>query len=227
MKVFRKLGPTLLITFFAIAGCVNPQVSSPSKGNASRVDASSCTERSAAAGPPKNAIVELAWCIAETDNLYDPDHLFHKTLGIKDYGIAEVPFGVRAFAGGNHENFDRLPVGILGFQYMRNNPEVPQTNGDRYLSFGIDLKKSCVKLEDVFATFGRDFEVSPVPIKVPSPAVPGTSVGTAPKISSIFGVFYKSPGVFIDDSSAFVQFTFDYFECANHISIQRNFFTRK
>ena len=222
MKQSRRFTPAILIVAAAIAGCSAPPIAQAPKASTPAATPVSCTERSAAARPPKNPIVELAWCIAETDNLYDPDHLFHETLGLKDYGTAEVPWGTRAFAGDKREQFDHLPVGILGFEYTRKSPEAHQAYGDRYFSFELDPKKACVRMEDIFATFGQDFRLSQVPISVPSPASNPVPNSTEQIERNPYGISYRTPALFRSDSRGSVNFDFRHETCLLHVDLQRS-----
>jgi len=219
MKRVRRLEPVLLVAAAAVAGCGAPPVAQAPKAPAAK--AMSCTERSAAARPPKNPIVELAWCIAETDNLYDPDHLFHETLGIRDYGTSEgITWGVKAGAGAN-KNKD-LPKGIGDFFFTRKSPKGLNEPGNRYLSFDVDPRKSCVRMADIAATFGEDYWLSAVPISVPAPALAGASPSLQELKPNPYGIFYKSPRLFMRDASGSVNFDFRYGECVVHIDLQRS-----
>ncbi|MGF6528376.1 hypothetical protein [Variovorax sp. PvP013] len=225
MKRPRKINLMLLLTA-AIAGCsVPPRIqaveTAPLTATASLVmPAKSCIERSAATLPPKHPIVELVWCIAETDELYDPGHLFSRTLGIKNYKTSEgITWGVQAAAGA--EENAHLPKGMLSFLFMRKNPEGLKELGDRYLSIVLEPKVSCVRMEDVAAIFGKDSWLSAVPISVPNRSSNGLPRSTAIATSNPYGIFYKSPRLFMRDPSGLVDFDFRYEECVKHISIQR------
>ncbi|MFZ3121503.1 MAG: hypothetical protein WA159_24660 [Variovorax sp.] len=169
--------------------------------------------------------MELVWCIAETDDLYDPDHLFHETLGIKNYRRLEsVGSAIQALAGGRFhaDEIRHLPTGLSGFFYTRSIPTTPETPGRRYLSLSVDPEKSCIRMEDIFATFGRDYRLSPVPIRVPSPTLPGTSPSHEPQKLNPYGVSYQSARLFGGHPSGYVSFRFDYGECVLDINLQRN-----
>jgi hypothetical protein len=166
-----------LLTTVAIAGCGSPpsllQLEAvPLEATAtSTTNPMSCVERSAAARPPKHPIVELAWCIAETDELYDPDHLFHETLGIKNYSTSEgINWGLQA--GANGKENAKLPGGVR-FLFMRKTPKGPNEPGDRYLSISMDYRNACVRMKDIAPTFGEYSWSMAVPIIIPSPALLG------------------------------------------------------
>ncbi|MFZ3121501.1 MAG: hypothetical protein WA159_24650 [Variovorax sp.] len=166
--------------------------------------------------------MELAWCIAETDDLYDPGHLFNGTLAIKHYSTSEgITWGVQAGSRGSND-FQHLPKGVIGFLFQRKDPKELNEAGRRRFGFSIDPQKSCVTQDDIFATFGRDYWISPAPIKVPGVAPPGSASPRTGKAIAIYGLFYKSPRLFKGDSSGAVYFDFDYYECANYVRIQRD-----
>ena len=220
MKRLRRFKPVLLVIAAGVAGCGAPPVMQPSQAIAPTVKAMSCTERSASARPPKNPIVELAWCIAETDDLYDPDHLFHETLGIKNYGTSEgITWGVQAAAGTNERR--HLPQGIGDFFFQRKSPKGVSEPGSRYLSFDINPQKSCVRMTDIAATFGEDFWLSAIPISVPSPAVTGTSPSIQKPKLNPYGIFYRSPRLFMKDASGAASFYFRHDECVVQVTLQR------
>lgn len=184
----------------------------------------SCAEQSTQAKPPKNALVELAWCIAHSDDLTNADHLFHQTLEIASFSRSEgIRWGVQAGVRTDREPNSRLPAGIVGFLYQRVDPTSVYPRGRRYLDFGINRKVSCVTREDVFATFGRDFSRPPEPPVAPAPLQAGASPPTpAPKQHDIYAAEFRSPRLFSGDPNGSVTFRFDYKECAEHVAIQWN-----
>lgn len=220
MKRLRRFKPALLVIATAVTGCGTPPAMRPSEANTPPVKAMSCTEKSASARPPKNPIVELAWCIAETDDLYDPDHLFYETLGIKNYGASEgITWGVQAAAGTSESR--HLPNGIGDFFFQRKSPKGLNEPGSRYLSFDINPQKSCLRMADIAATFGEDFWLSAIPISVPAPALAGASPTLQKPKLNPYGIFYKSPRLFMRDASGAVSFYFQYGECAVQVTLQR------
>jgi hypothetical protein len=225
MKRLRDV-ELILLAAIAIAGCSaipGTQTAEvvPSASAAPLVmPAKSCVERSADAVPPKNPIVELAWCIAETDELYDSDHLFKETLGIKKYGISEgIVWGVQAGAYGK-EN-PKLPKGV-SFLFMRKDPKGPNDPGNRYLSIDIDHQKFCVRRADIAATFGEDSWLSAVPVFVFGSVTASKTLSISKEKKNPYGIFFKSPRLFMRDASGSVDFFFQYGECITHLAIQRN-----
>ena len=225
MKRLLKLKIALL-TMAAIAGCGSPPSLQEMESAPLQVNASpsavplSCVERSAAARPPKHPIVELVWCIAETDELYDPDHLFHETLGIKNYSTSEgINWGLQA--GANGKENAKLPGGVR-FLFMRKTPKGPNEPGDRYLSISMDYRNACVRMKDIAPTFGEYSWSMAVPIIIPSPALLGASSPSLKSKVNPYGIFFKSPRLFMNDASGSVSFTFNYEECVSHVSIQRD-----
>jgi hypothetical protein len=226
MKRLLKLKIALL-TMAAIAGCGSPPSLQEMESAPLQVNASpsavplSCVERSAAARPPKHPIVELVWCIAETDELYDPDHLFHETLGIKKYTTSEgVPWGIKTGAGANENT--QLPAGIFSFIFERKTLKGIDEPGNRYLSISMGYPGVCVKTADVEATFGKDSWLTAVPIVVPSSASAGVLPLSSKSKVNPYGIFFKSPRLFMRDASGSVSFIFKNEECLSHITIQRN-----
>lgn len=214
-----------LLTIAAIEGCGSPPSLQQTETVPSDATATpgavplSCVERSAATRPPKHPIVELAWCIAETDELYDPDHLFHENLGIAKYGVSEgVTWGIQV--GANAKENSRLPEGIRAFIFMRKNPKGIDQPGDRYLSFELNPKDFCVRITDVEATFGTDSWLSAVPLAIPAPKSDNISLAPLKNKKNPYGVFYKSPRLFMRDVSGQVSFYFAYEECVRNIAIQ-------
>jgi hypothetical protein len=226
MKRLLKLKIALL-TMAAIAGCGSPpslqeMESAPLQVNGSpSAVALSCVERSAAARPPKHPIVELAWCIAETDELFDPDHLFHDTLGIEKYTTSEgITWGLKT--GGDPNQNVKLPKGIRYFSFLRKIPKANSELGKRDFSIQLESKNSCVRMSDVMATFGADSWLTAVPIAIPSPATAVGSPSFVKRESNPYGIFYKSPRLFMRDASGSVSFFFRNEECVEYISLQRD-----
>lgn len=181
----------------------------------------SCIERSAAALPPKHPIVELAWCIAETDELFDPDHLFRETLGISNYKTSEgITWGIKT--GGDPDQNANLPKGIRYFTFLRRTPKGNGEPGNRNFSIDLEPKDSCVRMSDVVATFGVDSWLTAIPIAIPSPAVTGGAASSLKKELNPYGIFYKSPRFFRRDISGSVSFFFRNQECVDYISLQRD-----
>jgi hypothetical protein len=226
MKRLRDVG-SILLAAIAIAGCsvISGTQTAEVVPSASAVPlampAKSCIERSASTLPPKHPIVELAWCIAETDDLYDPDKLFRKTLKIDNYKIFKQDIGIRAFNLENSQQFKCLVDGVAGFEYTRTLPEEVDRPGNRYLSFNVDSKKACVKMSDVEATFGKDYWFSAVPIAVSNSAAKSMAMSALNKNSNPYGVSYKSPRLFMGDVNGAVNFDYEYKECIRSINIQR------
>jgi hypothetical protein len=214
-----------LLTTVAIAGCGSPpsllqSEAVPLEATAtSTTNPMSCVERSAAARPPKHPIVELAWCIAETDELFDPDHLFHDTLGIEKYTTSEgITWGLKT--GGDPNKNVKLPKGIRYFTFQRTSPKGNSEPGLRNLLIDLDYQKVCVKMPDVKATFGDDSWLSPIQVSAPAPANKNFPFASR-EISGPADIFYKSPRLFMRDISGSVSFDFRNNECVEHISIQR------
>ena len=220
MKRLRRFEVALLTlaTVVSVAGCgVLPETLKPNTSTTK-----SCAAHSAETRAPKHPIVELAWCIAARDDLYDPDHLFHETLGIRNYYTSPepVPWGIQVRADG--EEIRHLPAGIRGFSFQRQNPEKPHEPGLGYLSFNVDPQNSCVRMEDIFATFGEDYRLSQVPISIPaSPAPTAPPTSQQPRVNP-YGISYRQAHFFRARQSGSVNFDFSYKECLQHIDVQRN-----
>ncbi len=213
-----------LATAVSVAGCgVLPGVS-----NFNSSTAASCAVQSAESRPPKHPIVELAWCIARTDDLSDPNRLFHETLKTKndrdDSESRNVPR--RITAGAEAEELQHLPAGVGNFYYTRADDDRPRFGGKRYFSFDVDIRKSCVTLADVIATFGDGFTVSPHRTVAPAVALPGV-VPTPPfQTGKLQGIFYVTPRFFKRPSNGRVEFDFSYYECVGRITVQRDLRTK-
>jgi hypothetical protein len=224
MKIFKKF--EVLIAALAVAGCSGP-LSVQKMGTAPlaatvppAVSANSCIERSAAALPPKNPVVELVWCIAETDELYDPNHLFRQTLGVAKYSVREVVAGgVRASSDG--ENNIYLPRGMSSLNFIRRDPKGPHEPGNRNFYIETNHNDVCITMEEVKATFGENWWLSPIPIAVPIGAVGGAPSPSLKEKLNPYGIFFKSPKLFMGDVSGSVDFEFEYQKCVRHISVQR------
>jgi hypothetical protein len=207
-----------LVMAVSVAGCgVLPGVSSSNPSTAT-----SCAVQSAEARPLKHPIVELAACIARTDDLSDPDRLFHETLGIKNdhnYGASKnVPWGISVAEG----TAEHLPEGIRWFFFQRVDVEKLTIGGKRHFTIDVAPSKSCVTLADVVATFGDGYAVSPHPVIAPAPALPGATPAFPAKTGKFPGVYYLAPRLFKGPSNGRVHFEFDYYECANRINVQRD-----
>ena len=210
-----------LATAVSVAGCgVLPGVS-----NSNSSTAASCAVQSAEARAPKHPIVELAWCIARTDDLSDPNRLFHETLEIKndrDYsGSRNVPWRISAGAG-KAEDLQHLPAGVSNFYYTRADDDRPRIGGERYLSFAVDIRKSCVTLADVVATFGDGFTVPPHRTVAPAVASPGVVPSPPFQTGKLQGIFYVTPRFFKGPRNGRVEFDFSYYECVGRITVQRD-----
>lgn len=221
MQRLRNFGiaiVALTISWLAV-GCKTSPRESPSK-QADRMQEISAATQVEVVAPErtKNQIVELAWRIAESDNLSDPDSLFRQTLAINSFNLTKESWGVLASAGGEsrEEEVQNLPNGIRGFFYFHR-IDLNGPDGRRYLIFSIDSKKSCVTLEDVAASFGKNFWPQP---HLPPPASPSLPAPDH-KPGATYGISYKSPHFFMKDSIEIVNFTFEYQECVSSISIQR------
>ncbi|QGW84645.1 hypothetical protein [Variovorax paradoxus] len=222
MKQLHVFKAVLLALAMAVsvAGCgVLPGVS-----NFNSSTAASCAVQSAEARPPKHPIIELAWCIARTDDLSDPNRLFHETLEIKNgrnYSESRnaprrIPAGVEA------EELQHLPAGVGNFYYTRADDDRPKFGGKRYFSFAVDIRKSCVTLADVIATFGDGFTVSPHRTVAPAVALPGV-VPTPPfQTGKLQGIFYVTPRFFKGPRNGRIEFDFSYYECVGGITVQRD-----
>jgi hypothetical protein len=127
---------------------------------------------------------------------------------------------VQAAAGTNESK--HLPKGIGDFFFKRRNPKALDEPGSRYLSFDIDPQKSCIRMADIAATFGEDSWLSAVPISVPAPALVGVSPPLQKPKLNPYGIFYKSPRLFMRDASGSVNFDFRYGECVVQVAVQRS-----
>jgi hypothetical protein len=105
---------------------------------------------------------------------------------------------------------------------MRRDIEQSSVAGKRFLGFGIDPDISCVKLEDVRATFGGEFLRSPARIVAPAMASPGAAATRSSAAHNLYGIFYISPRFFVGDGNGRIDFDFDHRGCANHVSVQRD-----
>lgn len=206
------------VTALSLAGCgVLPEAS-----NSSTAMAGSCAVQSAEVQAPKHPIVELAACIARTDDLTDPDRLFHETLEIKNdrnYGASKnVPWGISVGAKtGKH-----LPSGIELFFYQRVDVDKFTIGGKRHFTIDVRPAQSCVTLSDVIATFGDGYRVSPRPVVAPAPDMPSVISPPPSKTGKFPGVYYVAPRLFKGPNNGRVHFEFDYYECANRINVQRD-----
>lgn len=205
----------------SIAGCgVVPEAS-----NSSTATAGSCAVQSAKARPPKHPIVELAACIARTDDLLDPDRLFRQTLGIKKdrhYGGSdEVARGI-AIGVNEAEAIQRLPEGIRSLFFQSIAVGKSTIGGRRELTINVVTSKSCVTLADVVATFGNGYAVSPHPVVAPAPALPGVISFLPAKTGKFPGVYYMAQRLFNGPINGTVHFDFDYDECVRRIYVQRD-----
>lgn len=205
----------------SIAGCgVVPEAS-----NSSTATAGSCAVQSAKARPPKHPIVELAACIARTDDLSEPDRLFHETLGIKNYGeVGRTSWGIQAGVGRRSQSgeMQHLTNGVDGFLLQRVDVEKFTIGGKRHLSIDMDRAVACVTLRDVISTFGDDYAVSPHPVIAPSPASPAVISTRPSRIDKVPGVYYSTQRLFKGSGNGRVHFDFGYDECARRISVQRD-----
>ncbi|SDJ06821.1 hypothetical protein [Variovorax sp. OV700] len=223
MKQLRAFKALLLALAAAVsvAGCGVL----PGGSNFNSSTTASCAVQSAEARPPKHPIVELAWCIARTDDLSDPNRLFHETLEIKndrDYSESRnVPWRISAGAG-NAEELQHLPAGVSNFYYTRADDDRPRIGGKRYFSFAVDIRKSCVTLADVIATFGDGFTVSPHRTVAPAVALPGVVPSPPFQTGKLQGIFYVTPRFFKGPSNGRVEFDFSYYECVGRITVQRD-----
>ena len=211
-----------LATAVSVAGCGVL----PGGSNFNSSTTASCAVQSAKARPPKHPIVELAWCIARTDDLSDPNRLFHETLKIKndpdDSESRNVPRRIPAGAEAEAEELRHLPAGVSNFYYTRADDDRPRFGGKRYFSFAVDIRKSCVTLADVIATFGDGFTVSPHRTVAPAVALPGV-VPTPPfQTGKLQGIFYVTPRFFKGPRNGRIEFDFSYYECVGGITVQRD-----
>jgi hypothetical protein len=207
-----------LVMAVSVAACgVLPRVS-----NFNSSAATSCAVQSAEARPPKHPSVELAACIARTDDLSDPDRLFHETLGIKNdrnYGASKnVPWGISVGEG----TAEHLPAGIESFFFQRVDVDKFTIGGKRHFTIDVASSKSCVTLADVIATFSDGYSVSPRPIVAPAPALPGVVPSPPAQTGKFPGIFYVAPRFFKGASNGRVHFDFGYYECARRINVQRD-----
>ncbi|MDP9931270.1 hypothetical protein [Variovorax paradoxus] len=224
MKQLRAFKALLLALAAAVsvAGCGVL----PGGSNFNSSTTASCAVQSAKARPPKHPIVELAWCIARTDDLSDPNRLFHETLKIKndrdDSESRNVPRRIPAGAEAEAEELRHLPAGVSNFYYTRADDDRPRFGGKRYFSFAVDIRKSCVTLADVIATFGDGFTVSPHRTVAPAVALPGV-VPTPPfQTGKLQGIFYVTPRFFKGPRNGRIEFDFSYYECVGGITVQRD-----
>lgn len=209
------------VTAFCVAGCG----AVPEASNSRPSTAGSCAVQSAEARPPKHPIVELAACIARTDDLLDPDRLFHETLGIKDYGgLGVTSWGIQAGVGrrSDRNSLEHLPSGVDGFLFQRVDVEKFTVGGKRYLTVSLAPSRSCVTLADVVATFGNGYAISPHPVVAPAPALPGVISFPPAKAGKFPGVYYSAQRLFNGPVNGAVHFDFDYDECAHSIYVQRD-----
>jgi len=224
MKQLRAFKALLLALAAAVsvAGCGVL----PGGSNFNSSTTASCAVQSAKARPPKHPIVELAWCIARTDDLSDQNRLFHETLKIKndpdDSESRNVPRRIPAGAEAEAEELRHLPAGVSNFYYTRADDDRPRFGGKRYFSFAVDIRKSCVTLADVIATFGDGFTVSPHRTVAPAVALPGV-VPTPPfQTGKLQGIFYVTPRFFKGPRNGRIEFDFSYYECVGGITVQRD-----
>lgn len=165
---------------------------------------------------PQHPLVEFIWHIAATDDLRDPQHLFVETLGVKNFsGVATYPTHIRA----NTKAMATWPAGLEDASYMRVDAKDPQTPGHRDLDFTIDTTLACVRFDDLFATFGKDYWLPPAPIIAPYPS--SAPPGNPPKKDhNISSMVFKSPYLFQGDPEGFIRFRFDYHHCANAVFLR-------
>lgn len=209
------------VTALCVAGCgVVPEGS-----NSSPSAAGSCAVQSAEARPPKHPIVELAACIARTDDLLDPDRLFHETLGIKNYGeLDRTSWGIQAGVGRRSQSgeMQHLTNGVNGFLLQRVDVEKFTIGGKRHLSIDMDRAVACVTLRDVISTLGNDYAISPHPVIAPAQALPAVISTQSSRIDKVPGVYYSTQRLFKGPSTGRIHFDFGYDECARRISVQRD-----
>jgi hypothetical protein len=184
----------------------------------------SCAAKSKRTQAPRNSIAELVWCVAATDNLWDPDHLFGKTLDIKSFSTsAGITWGIQAAAGGSGhpDRVQHLPDGIEVILYQRMDPKGLTQPGHINVDFSIDPAKSCVTLRALAETFGSEYWLMAEPVVAPAPALPGAPQPFR-RESQIYGIFFKSPRLFMGDPSGQVNFRFQHTNCVRSVTVHRS-----
>lgn len=168
------------------------------------------------------SIAHLAWCVAEKDNLRNPDDLFRKTLSIKNYSMADgITWGVQAGAGSANAPIESLPSGISSILYQRVDPRPTSYPAAGHISLSIELRPSmtCVTLNDLTEAFGHVYWLNERPVVAPSAAVARESLTSA---SNIYGVIFRSPKLFSGHPSGRVSFDFEYTPCVRSFTIYRD-----
>lgn len=165
------------------------------------ITAPSTTQRPSQVGA-RNPLLEFIRHIAETDNLYDPERLFSKTMGVVNPPKPEV--SPRALLSGL-KNQPHWPVGIRSVHYMLVFPTPEKTPTRRSLDFSLDTELNCIRLADIVSNFGY------APTRLPP------SIFTHPVQGDPHTMELKSPELFEGNASSSIQFGFHFNDCAASI----------
>lgn len=153
----------------------------------------------------RNPLLEFIRHIAATDNLYDPERLFSKTMGVTNPPKPIVDPG--ALRSGL-KNQPHWPAGIRSVDYMLVFPTPEKTPARRSLNFSLDTELNCIRLGDIVATFGNN--VTKMPPLIFTHPMPGD-----PHAMQV-----KSPDLFQGNSLGAIEIDFYFGDCANSIYLR-------
>ena len=150
----------------------------------------------------RNPLLEFIRHIAETDNLYDSESLFSKTMGVINPPKPTVDPGALRNGLINQPGW---PPGIRSINYMLVIPTSENTITRRSLGFSLDTGSNCIKITDIAASFANSY------IRMPPP------IFTHPVDGDPHTIQVKSPNLFQESKESNIQFRFYDGDCVTSV----------
>lgn len=159
-------------------------------------------------------IIELIRRIVTNDDLEEPRRLFGETMGLKEYGVYQMKWGVRAVSA-NSKEVGSAYRGVESIEYSKSNLQDQQATS-RYLGLLLNSSVSCLDVDQVVSGFGEEFVIAPPHIVAP---IAGSFEGeTVTPRRSVPGLIYQKIR-FADGAKGRIGFYFYHNNCVDYVTM--------